>query len=108
MLRGGVPLHCIAELLEHSIALVQHLSLSMEVQFNNHRAPLLGYASFELETSEKPVLGDWKITAFVKTYQKSLNIELKKFVLPKFQVTMKPPAFISKFTNDLETEICAK
>lgn len=69
---------------------------------------VIGYASFELPTSEKPVLGNWKIVVTLKTYKKELSIELKKFVLPKFQVTINPPAFISKLTDNIDAEICAK
>ncbi|XP_066919557.1 alpha-1-macroglobulin-like isoform X3 [Clytia hemisphaerica] len=67
-----------------------------------------GYASFELKTSEKPVLGKWKITAHVKSYKKVLQVEVKKFVLPKFKVTISPPSFILVADTTVEAEICAK
>lgn len=67
-----------------------------------------GYASFELKTSEKPVLGNWKIEVFYKNYKKTLQIKLEKLVLPKFQVTVTPPSYITKDTETVEAEVCAK
>ena len=69
---------------------------------------ITGFASFELKTSEKPVLGQWKITAHVKSYKKTLQVEIKKFVLPKFKVTITPPSSILASDSMIEAEICAK
>ena len=60
-----------------------------------------------MKTSEKPVLGNWKIEAFMSHTQASLEVELKKFVLPKFQVTITPPPYVIT-DDDVEAEVCAK
>jgi hypothetical protein len=61
-----------------------------------------------LKTSEKPVLGKWKIIAHLDSYQKALYIEIGKYVLPKFQVTINPPKFIPIGAKEVEAEFCAK
>ncbi|XP_047140669.1 alpha-1-macroglobulin isoform X3 [Hydra vulgaris] len=67
-----------------------------------------GFASFELPTSEKPVMGIWKIRAEIDGYSATLEVEVKEYVLPQFQVTVKPPGFISKDMDEISTEVCAK
>ncbi|XP_047140666.1 murinoglobulin-1 isoform X2 [Hydra vulgaris] len=67
-----------------------------------------GFASFELPTSEKPVMGLWKIKAEIDGYSSTLEVEVKEYVLPQFQVTVKPPGFISKDMDEINTEVCAK
>ncbi|XP_057300499.1 alpha-2-macroglobulin-like protein 1 isoform X4 [Hydractinia symbiolongicarpus] len=67
-----------------------------------------GFASLELKTSEKPVMGTWKIKVELKTYKKELKVDVKKYVLPKFQVTVNPPSFASELQKTLEFEVCAK
>ncbi|XP_065672425.1 pregnancy zone protein isoform X2 [Hydra vulgaris] len=67
-----------------------------------------GFSSFELPTSEKPVMGVWKIKAEIDGYTATLEVEVKEYVLPQFQVTVKPPGFISKSMDEISTEVCAK
>lgn len=79
-----------------------------ELIFRNFFFYFLGISSFELKTSEKPVLGKWKIIAHLDGYQKALYIQIGKYVLPKFQVTINPPKYILIDEKDIEAEFCAK
>ena len=63
---------------------------------------------FELQTSEKNVVGDWEIKVQIKSYTKLIKIEVKKYVLPKFQVTVKLPSYITKMMETLSVKVCAK
>ena len=53
-------------------------------------------------------MGNWKIKVQVDGYSEALEVEVKQYVLPKFQVTVNPPGFISKDMKAIDTEVCAK
>ena len=42
------------------------------------------------------------------TYRNSLGVEVKKYVLPKFQVTVTPPPYVTAMMRFTTAEICAK
>jgi len=67
-----------------------------------------GFVSFSLNTSTKPVLGKWKIVAKMGSLKEEITIELKEYVLPKFQVTITPPSFLTVTSKHVKIEVCAR
>ena len=67
-----------------------------------------GFASFELKTSTKPVLGKWTIKAKTKKLEKQLQIKVEKYVLPKFQVTIEPESYVTYDAKFTTAKVCAK
>ena len=50
------------------------------------------------------MLGIWKIKVQMLSYEKEIEIEIKKYVLPKFQMTITPPPFVSYLSKAVKTE----
>ncbi|KAI0216569.1 Alpha-2-macroglobulin-P [Lamellibrachia satsuma] len=51
-----------------------------------------GLASFEFAISDDPIQGMWKITGIVEGKRILRLFDVKEYVLPKFEVTVKPPS----------------
>lgn len=61
-----------------------------------------------MELSDDPPLGDWKIkvrTSNGMAYEKMFSVE--KYVLPKFEVTIKPASFVTN-KDDIQVLVKAK
>ncbi|XP_028413926.1 alpha-1-macroglobulin-like [Dendronephthya gigantea] len=67
-----------------------------------------GVGSLELQLSKEPVLGKWliKVTFERKTVTKA--IEIDKYVLPKFELDIKPPAYFALDQREIVFTICAR
>ncbi|XP_065060175.1 alpha-1-macroglobulin-like isoform X3 [Rhopilema esculentum] len=95
--------------LEGIISIVSILNPSQSLMRQWRQVKLYnGVASFKLKLSIKPVLGIWKIQATVKGVTKTVQVKVEKYVLPKFQVILKPPPYIALGQEKVYAEVCAK
>ena len=53
-------------------------------------------------------MGAWTIKAKVKNYEKKLKIRVEKYVLPKFQVTIEPPSYVTEMMKVTTAKVCAR
>ncbi|RMX42642.1 hypothetical protein pdam_00010289 [Pocillopora damicornis] len=67
-----------------------------------------GIVSLKFPLSSQPLLGDWKIEAEVKGEKGKLVFSVDKYVLPKFEVTIKPPSFVAVKSKDIKATVCAQ
>nr|BAK64111.1 alpha-2 macroglobulin [Hasarius adansoni] len=74
----------------------------------NHEQFTEGIKQFELPLSGEPPLGTWNIHAFINQVTTSQTFIVKKYVLPKFDVSIKPPAVIMADAQTIPIEVCAK
>nr|BAR45598.1 thioester-containing protein 1 [Epanerchodus sp. RS-2014] len=59
-----------------------------------------GIFSGELQLSDQPVLGDWSINAQLNDARANKQVSVAEYVLPKFEVTVRPPTLA--IFNDTE------
>ncbi|KAG8180425.1 hypothetical protein JTE90_022774 [Oedothorax gibbosus] len=57
--------------------------------------------------ADEPVLGTWKVTLKTKNETTFTTFNVKKYVLPKFEVKIKPPPFILANAETIRIEVCA-
>lgn len=70
---------------------------------------VVGMASLKFQLSSQPDLGNWKIVAVYKDETKVQGFKVDKYVLPKFEVTITPPPFVSfKEKRIITARICAQ
>ncbi|XP_044164285.1 pregnancy zone protein-like isoform X2 [Acropora millepora] len=70
---------------------------------------VVGIISLKFPLSSQPNLGDWKIEAVCKGENKKQTFKVDKYVLPKYEVTIKPPPFVARFgEKNITARICAK
>jgi hypothetical protein len=87
---------------------IQDSSLTRVYQWSNIQS-LNGLIQLELPLSDEPNLGTWMIT--VENYDKSetsVSFEVKKYVLPKFELQIKAPISVPNDLNELTINACAK
>lgn len=64
---------------------------------------------FELVISEEPNLGIWKVELIeIDDSILTTKFEIKKYVLPKFEVTLNHPNTIWASTKTIDVTVCAK
>ncbi|KAK6180007.1 hypothetical protein SNE40_012232 [Patella caerulea] len=68
---------------------------------------LSGLISLEFLLSKEPVLGTWKIVTSVGSTVKSTPFKIEEYVLPKFELTISPPPYITIESETIEGEVCA-
>ncbi|XP_064609342.1 murinoglobulin-2-like [Liolophura sinensis] len=67
-----------------------------------------GLLSLEMELSEEPVLGEWKIEATINYRKETQIFTVEEYVLPKFEVIIKPPPFMPANSPSITGEVCAQ
>ncbi|KAK2169403.1 hypothetical protein LSH36_10g06030 [Paralvinella palmiformis] len=76
-----------------------------DVDVSQHQG--LGNLSFDLST--EPSLGTWKITVErADGHKESQTFTVDKYVLPKFEVQVKPQSFIPVWGQTVHAQICAR
>ncbi|XP_050401195.2 alpha-2-macroglobulin [Patella vulgata] len=68
---------------------------------------LSGLISLEFQLSKEPVLGSWKIVTSVGSTVKTTPFTIEEYVLPKFELTISPPPYITIESETIEGEVCA-
>ncbi|XP_070542070.1 LOW QUALITY PROTEIN: alpha-2-macroglobulin-like [Ptychodera flava] len=67
-----------------------------------------GLVELELELSEEPVLGMWKIKSLMEGKTTEQTFEVAEYVLPKFEVVVNSPPFIIVTDKIISVEICSR
>ncbi|GIY49716.1 murinoglobulin-1 [Caerostris extrusa] len=67
-----------------------------------------GLAQREFPLSDEPNLGTWRITVSTKDDSESTSFEVKEYVLPKYEVSIKFPPYVLANAEKITVEICAK
>lgn len=70
--------------------------------------PEKGVFASEMQLSEHPVLGNWKLEAQVGTEKKTREVEVAEYVLPKFEVVIDSPAEFSAKNGQIRAIIRSK
>ncbi|XP_014247621.1 CD109 antigen-like isoform X2 [Cimex lectularius] len=76
-------------------------------QWNNITLPR-GLFSSEFELSSAPVLGDWRLVATVNGQKFSKSFEVAEYVLPKFEVSIDLPDYVTFKDSKVAATIRAK
>lgn len=69
---------------------------------------MAGLGDFSLGLSEEPVQGEWSIVVKQGDNEQSNMFTVEEYVLPKFEVKITPPAFVTINTTDVTVQLCAK
>ncbi|XP_070542069.1 alpha-2-macroglobulin-like isoform X2 [Ptychodera flava] len=67
-----------------------------------------GLVELELELSEEPILGMWKIKSQMEGKTMEQTFEVAVYVLPKFEVVVNSPPFIIVTDKIINVEICGR
>ncbi|XP_045036417.1 CD109 antigen isoform X3 [Daphnia magna] len=67
-----------------------------------------GVFASELQLSDQPVLGDWNITAVVSGQSFSKHFQVAEYILPKFEVTIDLPTYLTFNESKMVASIKAK
>jgi CD109 antigen len=76
-------------------------------QFMNVKV-LNGVYQNELQLSESPVLGNWKIHVDLEDEHKSQGFEVAKYVLPKYEVTVETEPYLTLKDEKIVATVRAK
>ncbi|GIY30102.1 hypothetical protein CDAR_6902 [Caerostris darwini] len=66
-----------------------------------------GMVQLELPLSNEPTLGTWSIKTIINKVTSTQKFDVEKYVLPKFEVKVKPPSFAMADAVVIPVEICA-
>ncbi|XP_028407192.1 alpha-2-macroglobulin-like protein 1 isoform X2 [Dendronephthya gigantea] len=67
-----------------------------------------GFENLELQLSKEPVLGQYDITVIVGKKRTTQRFEVSKYVLPKYEISIKLPPYMALDQKEFTTTICAK
>ncbi|KAG1650780.1 Alpha-2-macroglobulin-like protein 1 [Nymphon striatum] len=67
-----------------------------------------GLVQLDMQLSEEPALGFWKINAEVHGQTKSQKFEVGEYVLPDFSVTITPPKYLLANAESATWKVCAR
>lgn len=68
-----------------------------------------GIASLEMLLSNDPPLGTWSIKAIYNDTKEYINtFSVEEYVLPKYEVSITPPAYLLVDTPTIDFKVCAK
>lgn len=67
-----------------------------------------GIVQLELPLSDEPVFGVWSIKTHINSFSHTQTFDVEEYVLPKFEVIIKPPSYIMADAHAIITEICAQ
>ena len=67
-----------------------------------------GLGDFSLGLSEEPVQGEWSIVVKQGDNEEMNSFTVEEYVLPKFEVTITPPTFVTINTTNITVQLCAK
>ncbi|GBO17198.1 Ovostatin, partial [Araneus ventricosus] len=62
----------------------------------------------EFQLADEPVLGNWRITVWNNNVTESETFEVKEYVLPKYDVTIKFPPYVLANEEIISVEVCTK
>ena len=68
---------------------------------NNNMRPVL-----EFSLSSEPVLGQYKISAVSPSLKEEVQFTVSEYVLPKFEVSLVPPAAVVRDAEMTEFKVC--
>uniref|UniRef100_L7M8R2 TEP1-F n=1 Tax=Rhipicephalus pulchellus TaxID=72859 RepID=L7M8R2_RHIPC len=66
-----------------------------------------GIVQRDFQLTEEPELGLWQIVVELPTQTVRQHFEVNEYVLPKFEVTIKPPSYVLADAKEITWEICA-
>lgn len=66
-----------------------------------------GIVQRDVQLTEEPELGLWQIVVELPTQTVRQHFEVNEYVLPKFEVTIKPPSYVLADAKEITWKICA-
>ncbi|XP_077555844.1 pregnancy zone protein-like isoform X10 [Haemaphysalis longicornis] len=66
-----------------------------------------GIVQRDFKLTEEPELGLWQIVVELPTQTVRQHFEVNEYVLPKFEVTVKPPSYVLADAKEITWKICA-
>ncbi|XP_050045317.2 pregnancy zone protein-like isoform X1 [Dermacentor andersoni] len=66
-----------------------------------------GIVQRDFQLTEEPELGLWQIVVELPTQTVRQHFEVNEYVLPKFEVTIKPPSYVLADAKEITWKICA-
>lgn len=73
-----------------------------------HCSFVIGLGDFKLVLSSEPELGNWDIKVRRGDRSETASFTVDEYVLPKFEVTIKPPKYVTINTPIVSVEVCAR
>ncbi|XP_037563136.1 alpha-1-macroglobulin isoform X3 [Dermacentor silvarum] len=66
-----------------------------------------GIVQRDFQLTEEPELGLWQIVVELPTQTVRQHFEVNEYVLPKFEITIKPPSYVLADAKEITWKICA-